>query len=73
MKQEVTGWTRAATCAANFLAGMPSGNTTLSRDDAHSLLLESGGSLLAQGRLYNIIAKDIGAGVYKVSLTLANP
>jgi hypothetical protein len=68
-----TGWTAEARRVANFLCSLPSGNATLTRDDAHSLLLESGGALMARGRLYNIVAKDIGAGVYKVHLTLANP
>lgn len=69
----MSGWTDEARRVANFLASMPSGHTTLKRTDAHSLLLESGGNLLAGGRLYDIVAKDIGAGVYKVSLKLANP
>lgn len=58
----------------NFLCGMPDyGNTTMDRKDTHELLMDTGGCVLACGRLYNIVAKDIGAGVYKVSLTLASP
>lgn len=57
----------------NFLAGMPGGHSTLTRKDVHDLLLETGGNMLARGRLYDIVARDIGAGVYKISLTLANP
>lgn len=61
-------WTPEATRAANFLAGLPTGNTTLSRKDLHSLLLESGGNLMARGYLYDIKNKHLGAGVYKVYL-----
>lgn len=57
----------------NFLAGMPGGHTTMTRKDVKELLLETGGNMLACGRLYDIVAKDIGAGVYRVSLTLTHP
>jgi hypothetical protein len=57
----------------NFLASMPMGHTTMLRKDVQEILLETGGNMLACGRLYNIKAKDIGAGVYRVSLELANP
>lgn len=64
-------WTPKARAAANFLASLPSGHTTLDAKDAKSLLLQSGGQLLARGKLYNIVVSDIGAGVYRVSLTEA--
>lgn len=57
----------------NFLAAIPIGSTTMERDDLKAILLETGGSMLACGRLYNIVGKPIGAGVYKVTLELANP
>jgi hypothetical protein len=57
----------------NFLAAMPAGHSTLIREDAKDLLLDTGGNMLACGRLYDIVAKDIGAGVYRISLALANP
>lgn len=57
----------------NFLAGHPNGHTTMTRDDAKQILLETGGNMLACGRLYDIVAKDIGADVYRLSLTLSNP
>jgi len=53
----------------NFLAGMPCGSTTMSRKDAHALLLETGGNILACGRLYDFVVKDIGADVCKITLT----
>ncbi len=57
----------------NFLASMPGGNTTMTRKDLREMLLETGGNMLACGQLYDIVAKDIGAGVYKVSLKLVHP
>lgn len=45
----------------------------MNRKEAHEVLMETGGNMLTQGRLYDIVAKDIGAGVYKVSLTLTHP
>lgn len=57
----------------NFLAAMPLGHTTMSRHDLQEVLLETGGNMLACGRLYDIVTKDLGVGVYKVSLALANP
>lgn len=62
-----------ATRAVNFLASLPSGNTTVTKKDCAAILLETGGSLLACGSLYNIDAKHLGAGVYKLELKLANP
>lgn len=53
----------------NYLAGMPSGNVTVEHKDAHDILLETGGQLLACGNLYNIEAKDIGAGVWRLYLS----
>lgn len=57
----------------NFLASLPSGNTTVEHDDVKAILLETGGNILARGRLYDIVAKPIGAGIYKLSLTPTHP
>jgi hypothetical protein len=65
--------TNEAKRVLNFLAAMPSGNSTVTRKDCHEILMETGGSLLACGRLYNIVAKNIGAGVHRLHLELANP
>ena len=59
--------------ALNFLASLPSGNATLPKKDMRDLLLETGGTVMARGYLYNINSKHIGAGVYRLSLSLANP
>lgn len=57
-----------------FLAGMPGeGHTTMTRADAKAMLLETGGNMLACGRLYDFVLKDLGADVYRVSLTPTHP
>lgn len=56
----------------NFLAACPVGSTTMSHKDTHEALMETGGNMLACGRLYDIVAKDIGASVYKITLKLSN-
>lgn len=63
-----TGWTLAASIAARHLCGVPGGSTTLKEADAQSLLLESGGMLLACGRLYDVKSEPLGAGVYRMTL-----
>jgi len=52
----------------NFLASLPSGNTTMSRRELKEMLLETGGMVMARGELYDIATKHLGAGVYRVSL-----
>ena len=42
---------------------------TIDQKDLKELLLETGGQIIANGSLYEIISKHIGAGVYKVTLT----
>lgn len=44
----------------------------MERKEVRAMLMYTGGNMLACGRLYDIIAKDIGAGVYKVSLKLTH-
>ena len=61
-------WTPEARRVANFLASLPSGHSTLTKNDLQSLLLNSAGQLMAHGSLYNIVTKSLGVGVYKVSL-----
>ena len=56
-----------------FLAGIPGGNTTMRKEELAEMLMDTGGNLLACGRLYNFKTKHLGAGVYRVSLELANP
>jgi hypothetical protein len=67
-------WTDDARQAANFLCSMPDyGHTTLQTKDLRALLYQTGGQLLARGRLYNIVTRSLGAGIHHVSCRLANP
>jgi len=55
-----------------FLAGCPAGTTTMTEADLKTILMETGGNMLACGSLYDIVGKPLGAGVYKVSLSPVN-
>lgn len=57
----------------NFLASLPSGNTTVMKDDLRDIMMETGGNMLACGRLYDIKSKHLGAGVYRITLKTINP
>lgn len=58
----------------NFLCSAgPYANTTMDEPDLRELLMATGGNTLAQGRLYNFKPQHLGAGVYRVTLELANP
>lgn len=57
----------------NNLAGSPAASVTMDREDYRNVLLRTGGNMLACGRLYNFKAKNMGAGIYQVTLELANP
>lgn len=53
----------------NFLASSPRyGHTTAKRSVVASVMLTTGGQLMACGELWNIKAKSLGAGIYKLSL-----
>lgn len=66
-------YTPEAYRALNFLAAAgPLANTTLETKDYKSLMLHSGASVIGCGTLYNIVGKNLGAGVWKVSLKRAN-
>lgn len=67
-REDMSEYTTEAKQAMRFLCSMPSGNTTLDAPDLKSLMLKSGGQLLACGTLYNIKSDDLGAGVSRVSL-----
>jgi len=60
-----------ATQILQHLARNPSGHAVAERKTAKEILLQTGGNTLACGLLYDIICKDIGAGVYRLSLELA--
>jgi len=57
----------------NNLAACPSTHTTMTREEARGVLMDTGGNMLACGRLYDFVVRDIGAGVCRVSLTPTHP
>ncbi len=55
-----------------FLASAgPYANTTLRNRDADEIMIQTGGSILSKGVLYNIICKKISPGVCKLTLKSA--
>lgn len=56
-----------------FLARCPSGHTTVEEKDLKQILLDTGGNMLACGRLYNIKSNHLGVGIHRIYLELANP
>ena len=54
--------------ALNFLASMPSGNTTLTSKQVRALLLKVDGQMMSRGYIYDIMSRKIGPGVYRVCL-----
>lgn len=62
-----------ATQILQHLARHPGAHAVAERKTAKEILLETGGNMLALGRLYDIICKDIGAGVYRLSLAPPEP
>ena len=54
----------------NIFYTMPKlANTVMDKKDLKELLLSTGGQILANGVLYEIVTRNMGAGVYKVTLT----
>jgi len=45
-------------------------NVTVTTKELRVIQLKNGGRILAQGYLYDIVAKSLGAGVYKVTLKM---
>ncbi len=58
---------------SGFLAGTPGGNAVLDKEDLRELLHSTGGSMMANGRLYNVKSEHLGAGVHRVTLELMHP
>ncbi len=56
----------------DHLASMPGlAHTTMERPELRKLLLDTGGELMLNGRIYAITSEHLGAGVYRVSTKLA--
>jgi hypothetical protein len=51
-----------------FLAGSPSGQITVTREVARTVLLRTDGQMIVGSYLLDIAAKHLGAGVYRLSL-----
>lgn len=52
-----------------FLCSAPgTANTTVTTATFRSMLLQSDGWVMWQGKMYDIVGKSLGAGVYRVSL-----
>ena len=61
------------TRALNFLASAgPSANTTVKNADADTIMLDTGGNILARGVLYNIKSQRVSPGVCRLSLERTN-
>jgi len=52
----------------HFYSMPKTANTVMEEMDLRELLLATGGQIIANGSLYEIISRNIGAGVYKVTL-----
>lgn len=52
----------------NFYVYPHLANTVMTHEDLKELLLETGGTIIASGRLYDIESKLLGAGIYRVTL-----
>ena len=52
----------------NFLASMPGlGHDVIDREEVRLLMRSTGGQIMANGGLWDITVKPVGAGVYRVS------
>jgi len=57
----------------DFLASMPGlAHSTMETKDYRALLLRCGGQVMLNGRLYDVVGKNLGAGVYKVTTRKAS-
>ena len=66
--------TREQRRTVDFLATAgPYASTTVDSKDLRAIMLATGASLMARGRLWNIKARHLGAGVHKLTVELANP
>ncbi len=55
--------------ALNFLASAgPYANTTVPNKEADEIMLQTGGTIMARGILYNIVCKQVSPGVCRLTL-----
>lgn len=58
----------------NHLASMPKiAHATVTTKELREIMLRTGGQMLAQGDLWDIQKKSLGAGVYRISLKRWQP
>lgn len=69
----MTEYSAEVVASMRHLASMPQAHVTMTRDDVKAMLLGTGGNMLARGTLYDFKCRDIGAGVYKVTLEPTHP
>ena len=55
----------------NFLVGYAGGNSTTTSKVLRKMLMDTGGRMFANGEYCDIRSKNLGAGVYRVYLTVA--
>lgn len=56
------------------LASMPGeAHTTVSRATVRKIMLRTGGDMILRGRLYEIRAKPVGAGIYRLTTVATEP
>ncbi len=58
---------RRACETINFLASMDMAHTTVTRSVAKLVLLKTDAQLMCRGQLREIVAKSLGAGVYRMT------
>lgn len=56
-----------------YLASCPSGITSTTSLVVRRIMLDTDGRLLAQGRLYDIVARPFGGGVSRLTLRAVGP
>ena len=58
----------------NFLCSAgPHANATVTSTEADEIMMQTGGSIMAQGRLYEIMSRRLSPKVFKLTIKLANP
>lgn len=58
----------------NHLASMPGlAHASITRSQLKRILLDTGGQMLLVGRLYEIVSRHLGAGIYRVSTKQSTP
>jgi hypothetical protein len=68
VKQPLAVVDEEASRLLDMLASAPYMNATVTSAVAKQFLLKTGGRILARGESFDVKAKSLGAGVYRVSL-----